>query len=436
MLTLLLSCVLGLAQAPALDEAARTLALLRRPESDLRFEGPGANERIRLVKPLLEAYAGALGWKLEFAQGLDAELAKTQTGLSLPGSIASDNVHALVQTIARVRGLCFRLEATAQGTSLAVERVASASSAGKRGITTARELLPAWSEHPAFVLTVEWPHAKEGSAELCARMRTLLDACAGRTDVRCSESGALEFTGSSADLGFVFDALSNGPAAARGLETTSFPPDPNTPEGRAAAVLPVSLRVDFPARDVPLSLYGGGEPPNELEVVQEFGRWDSRPLLFVSAATRPALEANPGGADLPTSVPAAWAHEFISGLLADSGCTLRPLPVVSPVVWAIERNPEQGAPRLDLAGVPTIALDELGSAAHLAATRFQCFVRLPRLSAEQRALISALDSPDERAPFWITELDEPGVYSVIGTPRAITSAVLALRLSLTPPKPR
>ena len=44
--------------------------------------------------------------------------------------------------------------------------------------------------------------------------------------------------------------------------------------------------------------------------------------------------------------------------------------------------------------------------------------------------------PDEKSPFWITQLDDPQVFSVIGTPRAITSAVLALRLLLTQMNPR
>jgi hypothetical protein len=135
-------------------------------------------------------------------------------------------------------------------------------------------------------------------------------------------------------------------------------------------------------------------------------------------------------------VPPEWAHEFVSGLLADASCALAPLPARRAVLWTIEKHPQDKAVALDPAGIPTIRLADLAAVAHLAATRFQAFVRVPKLDAEQLRRIGELDSPDVRAPFWITQLDDPQVFSVIGTPRAITSAVLGLRLLLTQTKPR
>jgi hypothetical protein len=437
-LTCLVSTVLALAQAPALDEAGRTLALLRTPEHALKFEGPGAEERVRLVLPLLRAYAELLGWKLVLEPELEAALAQDETGLRLPGELARADVHPLVQSLARARGLCFRFDAAAGETQLVVERVASerGRKAFESPIAIPLELLPAWANHPAFLLCVEIPHAREGSAELGQRLRALLSQSALRTDVTRAESGALRVTGSAAILEFVVETLRESSKLAQGLEQATFPPDPNTPEGKAAAVLPASLRAAFPQRDGALVLRTDGGRPSELSVVREYGRWAARPLLFSTDETRTALANTAERPDAPESVPAAWAHEYVSGLLADAGCALAPLPARNPVLWTIEKHPQGRAVALDPAGVPVIRLEELASVAHLAATRFQTFVRVPKLDPEQVRRIGELDSPDERAPFWITQLDGPRIFSVIGTPRAITSAVLGLRLLLTETKPR
>ncbi len=434
MLTLLLATLLGLAQAPAQDEAARTLALLRTPEHALQLSGKHA----QLVLPLLQSYTDLMGWKLALEPGLEAALAKAETGLSVPLEIPRDGVHPFVQHLARASGLCFRFDPQAADPQLQVERIES--ERGRKAfdapIRIPPELLPAWSNHPAFVLSVELAHASEGSAELCLRLRALLSNCASRTDLRCAESGALRLTGSAAILEFVLGALRDGPGLAQSLEKATFPPDPNTPEGKAAAVLPASLWSAFPKQEAPLLLHADDSRPNELEIAHAYARWAGRPLLFLGADTRAVLGKGPGAADTPKSVPPAWAHEFVSGLLADAGCALAPLPAQHPVLWTIEKHPQDKSVALDPASVPTIKLDELAAVAHIAATRFQAFVRVPKLDAEQVRRIGELDSPDDQAPFWITQLDDPQVFSVIGTPRAITSAVLGLRLLLTQTKPR
>lgn len=442
MLTCLLLTLLGLAQAPGSDEAARTLALLRTPTHALKFEGPakdaGAVERAQCVLPLLQAYTQLLGWKLKLEPSLEAELAKLETGLALPGEIARDDVHPLVQTLARERGLCFRFEPSASEPTLLV---ASASDEhGQPAIETPIEipveLLPAWANHPAFTLRVDLAHAPAGSEALCGRLQLLLAQTPGRTRVACAESGALRVTGSSSEIAFVVEALAEGSKFAEDLESATFPADPNTPEGKAAAKLPESLRAVFPAREGVLVLHENAPSPSELFVLLEYGRWSQRALLFQSEETRSALAAAPGGADLPSRVPPDWAHEFVSGMLADSKCALMPLPARAPVLYLLQRHPPSGATPLDPAGLNTIRLSELASVAHLAATRFQSFVRLPGLDAQQLEQLRGLSSPDEQAPFWITQLDDPSVFSVIGTPRAITSAVLALRLLRATAKPR
>lgn len=433
MLTCVLSLALGLAQAPDQDEAARTLVLLRTPEHALKFEGSGADERSGFLLPLLQAYAELLGWKLAPEPGLEAQLAQAATGLRIAGEIGRDELHPLVQSLARVRGLCFRLAGAGGATQLVVARDAQAFAAP---IRIPLEMLPAWTSHPAFVLALELPHASEGSAELCGRLQRLLGKCASRADVVRQDSGALRLTGSAALLAFVVESLREGPQLALGLDAATFPADPNTPAGRAAAVLPGQLQADYPLREQPLALHAGGAPTSELDVVCAYARWSQRALFLVTEETRSSLAQASAGADAPASVPAAWAHEFVSGLLADAGCALTPLPARHPVLLALEKHPQEGAVALDPAGLPAIRLDQLAAVAHLAATRFQTFVRLPKLDEAQRQRIGELESPDKQAPFWITELDEPRVFSVIGTPRAITSAVLALKLLLAAPQPR
>jgi len=437
-LAALLSILPGLIRAPAQDEAARTLALLRTPEHALKFEGEGASEHARFVLPLLRSYAELLGWKLVLEPELVDALGKLETELYLPAEITRDDVHPLVQSLARARGLCFRFAAEASDPQLVVERVDSAS--GRKTfespIAISPELLPAWSKHPAFVLALELPHAPEGSAELCGRLQALLAQCTTRTEVACQASGALRVSGCSPMLEFVVELLGEGPKLAQSLDAATFPPDPNTPEGKAAAVLPATLAVAFPKKDAELALHSDEQRPNDLDIVQAYSHWAARPLYFLDAESRAAFAIGPAAADTPKSVPPEWAHEFVSGLLADGGFALAPLPARHPVLWTIGKHPTGKAVALDPASVSTIRLEELASVAHLAATRFQVFVRLPKLDAEQQRRIGELDSPDEKAPFWITELDDPQVFSVIGTPRAITSAVLALRLLLTQTKPR
>jgi hypothetical protein len=393
---------------------------------------------LRYVLPLLQSYAELLGWKLALDPELEAALAKTETGLRLGGEIARDDVHPLVQSLARAHGLCFRFDADPGDPQLRVESLASEHGklAFQSPIAIPPELLPAWSHHPAFLLGVEIPLPSEGSAELAERLRALLGSCAQRTDLARTEAGALRLVGSAAVLEFVAGVLADGSRLAQGLESATFPPDPNTPAGKAAAVLPPSLRSAFPPREGSLSLHAGGAPPSELEIVLEYGRWAGRTLYLASDATRNALAKASSGHDVPASVPPAWAHEFVSGLLADSRCALTPLPAAHPVLWAVEIHPAGGAVALDPAGLPTIRLEELAAVAHLAATRFQTFVRLPKLEPAQLQPIRELVSSDTKAPFWITQLGDPQVFSVIGTPRAITSAVLALRLLLAPAKPR
>ncbi len=435
MLSLLLATLPGLARAPAQDEAASTLALLRTPEHALQLAGANAADRARFMLPLLRTYAELLGWKLMLEPELEAELAQLETGLYLPAEIARADVHPLVQSLARARGLCFRLDSVAGQALLRVEHDRSAQTSAAP-ISIPPELLPAWSNHPAFLLCVEIAHPSEGSEELCRRLRALLAQCASRADVVRMESGALRLTASAAILEFVAEALREGSWRAQGLEAATFPPDPNTPEGKAAAVLPPNLRTVFPQQDGPLVLHEDDSQPSELAIAEAYGRWAARPLLFLTGETRAALAPNPGAADTPKSVPPAWVHEFVSGGLADAGCALAPLPAEHPVLWTIEKHPQGKAVGLDPGGIPTIRLADLAAVAHLAATRFQAFVRLPKLDAEQLRGIGELQSPDVRAPFWITQLDDPQVFSVIGTPRAITSAVLGLKLILTQTKAR
>jgi len=432
-LSLLLATLPGLVQAPAQDQAARTLALLRLPEHALKFEGEGAAERTRFVLPLLRSYTELLGWKLALEPELEAQLAKLETGLYLPSEVARDDVHPLVQSVARARGLSFRFDAQASDPTLYVERREKGLAAP---IAIPLALIPAWARHPAFVLSVEIAHPLEGSEELSGRLQALLAQCTPRVEVARQPSGALRVSGSGPALDFVVELLGGGPKLAQGLDAATFPPDPNTPEGKAAAVLPVSLNAAFPKKEAQLVLRTEDSHPSDLDIAQAYGRWAARPLLFLNDDTRAALEPVQLAADTPKYVPSAWVHEFVSGLLADGGCALAPLPARQPVLWTIEKHPQDKAVALDLAGVPTIRLEELASVAHLAATRFQVFVKLPTLDGEQVRRVGELESPDAKTPFWITQLDDPQVFSVIGTPRAITSAVLALRLLLAQLKPR
>ena len=200
----------------------------------------------------------------------------------------------------------------------------------------------------------------------------------------------------------------------------------------------------FPTRDAPLTLRSGDAPRKDgdapplkdLDIVRAYSRWSARPLLFLGMYTYGALRVSLAAPDTPDSVPPAWAHEFVSGLLADAGLPLAPLPARHPALWTVEQHAPLKELGLDLASVPAIRLDELAAVAHLAASRFEAFVRLPKLEADTLAKINELESPDARASFWITRLDDPQLFSVIGTPRAITSAVLALKLLTAPPKPR
>jgi hypothetical protein len=391
------------------------------------------------VLPLLQDYAELLGWKLQIDPELAQTLGKLETGLALPGEIARDDVHPLVQSLARRRGLRVRFDAQASEPTLVVTQLASALGQHdfEAPIVIPLELLPAWESHPAFPLRVEIPHAPEGSEALCDSLKQLFaQSPLLRTDIARADSGALRVTGSAAVLEFVVEMLANGNKLAAPLESATFPPDPNTPEGKTAAQLPESLRAVFRAREAALVLYENAPSPSELYVLLAYGRWSQCALLFDTQATRSELAAAPGGADLPTRVPPDWAHEFVSGMLADSRCSLTPLPARRPVLFVIEPHAPTAAAKLDLAGLNTIRLTELASVAHLAATRFQSFVRLPGLDAQKLEQLRGLRSPDEQAPFWITQLDDPSVFSVIGTPRAITSAVLALRLLLAPAKPR
>jgi len=426
-LACLLPAVLGLAPAAAGDEAARTLALLRMPSRALTLE----SDRAHFVLPLLQGYTHLLGWKLALDPSLETALAKLESGLVIPGEIAPDDVHPLIQGLARKRGLCFRFDPETSEPTLLV-----AAQDFDSPIAIPLEQLPAWESHPAFPLRVEIAHAPEGGEALCARLAQLLAHCPQRTDLARTDSGALRLSGSSAVLAFVAETLAEGPKLASGLDSATFPPDPNTPAGKTPAQLPESLRHSFPVREGALQLREGASQPTELEVLLRYARWSHRALLFLTDEPRSALAAAPGGDDLPASVPPDWAHEFVSGMLADSACALTPLPARRPVLLLVQRHPENTAAPLDPAGVAPIRLADLASVAHLAATRFQTFVRLQKLEAEQRKQLHELESPDPKAPFWITELDDPQVFSVIGTPRAITSAVLALRLLLAPPKPR
>lgn len=429
MLASLLVTLVGLAPASGQDEATRTLQLLRAPERALKL----TSEQPML--PLLRAYTELLGWKLILEPELEKSLAELDTGLDTPLEIPRENVHPLVQHLVRARGLCFRLEPQGEQQQLFVERAERDPNAFATPIDIPPALLPAWSNHPAFVLRVELAHAPEGGEELCARLRALFAKTNARVDISRSDSGALRFSASSALLEFVVETLLEGPKFAEPLESATFPADPNTPAGKAAAVLPARLRAAFPIVDGPLALRAGDPVPSDLEVARAYGRWSARPLVFLGAETRAALGSTPGTPDTPESVPPAWAHEFVSGLLADAGCALAPLSARHPVVWTMAKHTPGNPAALDLASVPAIRLDELASVAHLAATRFQAFVRLPNVDADLRSKIAELESPDARAPFWITQLDDPQLYSVIGTPRAITSAVLALKL-LTQAKPR
>jgi hypothetical protein len=432
----LLVTLLALAPAPVQDDAARTLALLRTPERALEVAGDDKREQHML--PLLRAYADLLGWQLVLEPELEQALAQLETGLDSPAGIAREDVHPLVQNIVRAHNLCFRLEPQAEHPQLHVESAASEQlpKAFASPIAILPALLPAWSNHPAFILSVELAHAPDGSEELCARLRALCAKSTSRVEISRADSGALRFTASSAILEFIVEALLDGQKFAEPLESATFPADPNTPAGKAAAVLPARLRSAFPTKDAPLTLRTDAALPRDLDVVRAYSRWSARPLLFLSTYTRGALWTALGAPDTPESVPPAWAHEFVSGLLADAGLPLAPLPARHPVLWTIEQHAPLEEVGLDLAGVPAIRLDELAAVAHLAATRFEAFVRLPKPDADLLRKIGELESPDARAPFWITQLDDPQLFSVIGTPRAITSAVLALKLLTAPPKPR
>lgn len=434
--SLAIALVLGLAQAPAgVDEAARTLALLKRPEKDLQLSIPGGEERWRKLLPLLRAYAGLMGWKLELEPALEAELSKLDTGFGFCGDVPREDVHALVESVARAHGLFFRFDAQSGEPHLRVARLES--EPGRKAFTAPiaipLELLPAWAGHPAYLLALEIPHAPEGAAALANRLQALLPQGSLRAEISALPTGTLRVAGSAAMLEFVVNTLGDGPKLASGLETATFPADPNTPEGKTAAVLPQSLRAVFPQGEGDLVLLWDIAPPSQLDILLAFGHWAHRPLLFQGDEVRRLLGASKENVDAPQNVPAAWAHEFVSGLLADAGCALEPLPARHPVLWIVGKHPRRDALALDPAGLPVIRLEELAAVAHLPATRFQTFALVPKLALDALAGFESLHSPDEQEPFWITQLDDPRLLSIIGTPRAITSAVLALRLLLSTP---
>ena len=395
-----------------------------------------ANERSRKLLPLLRAYTELMGWKLALDPELEAALAKSDTGLMIAADVGREDVHALVEILARARGPCFRFAADPGEARLVVARVES--EAGRKAfdapIAIPIELLPAWSRHPAYLLALEIPHAPEGAAELAERLRLLLPQGALRAEVSALPSGALRVTGSAAVLEFVVATLNEGPALAAGLETATFPPDPNTPEGSKPAELPEILNAAFPRGEGDLVLSWDLAPPTELDILLAFGRWARQPLLFQDDDVRASLAQPKSSVDAPQSVPAAWVREFVSGVLADAGCGVAPMPARHPVLWMVGKHPQVGALPLDPVGIPPIRLKHLAAVAHLPATRFQTFTRVPKLGLEALVGYESLRSPDPREPFWITRLDDQGLFSIIGTPRAITSAVLALRLLLSTPK--
>jgi hypothetical protein len=433
----LASLALGLVQAPTgTDEAARTLALLKRPAHDLAAASAGTDESSRKLLPLLRAYVELLGWKLALDPALEAQLAQADSDLRLTADVAREDVHALVESVARLHGLFFRFDAHPGEVRLRVERLES--DEGRKAfaapIAIPLELLPAWSGHPAYLLALEIPHAPEGSAALATRLQTLLPQGALRAEISAQPSGALRVSGSAAVLEFVAGTLSDGPKLAAGLETATFPADPNTPQGITPAILPQNLRAAFPQGEGEFVLLWDVAPPSQLEILQSFGHWARRPLLFQGDEVSESLAAAKESVDAPQSVPAAWAHEFVSGILADAGCALAPLPARHPVCWVVGKHPREGALALDPVCVPVVRLGELATVAHLPATRFQTFALVPKLGLDALAGFESLRSPDAKEPFWITQLDDPRVLSIIGTPRAITSAVLALRLLLSTPK--